>query len=90
MTNVKKPLPPDRVFEELFVDLHISGIWPDGKVISDAVPKQSPEEILNAYRDQKTNQGFDLKSFFEEHFEPSVTNSTDFQSDVSRIVEEHI
>ncbi len=87
---MKKTLPPDRVFKELFVDLHISCIWPDGKGISDAIPKQAPEEILKAYRSQKTNKGFDLKSFFEENFEPSVTNSTDFQSDVKKSPEEHI
>ncbi|MBN4080801.1 alpha,alpha-trehalase TreF [Caldithrix abyssi] len=85
-----KMLPPDQIFKELFVDLHNSGIWPDGKMISDAIPKKSPEEILKAYRTQIANEDFDLKSFFEQHFDPSITHSTDFKSDVTKTPEEHI
>ena len=44
-----KFLPPDQVFQELFSDLHHSGIWPDGKTISDMTPLFPPEVILDKY-----------------------------------------
>lgn len=81
---------PDRIFQELFSDLHLSGIWSDGKVLSDAIPKAAPSEILAQYRQQKQQRDFDLKTFFENYFEISASASTTFKSDTSRSVEEHI
>ena len=55
----------EKDFQELFTDLHASGLWLDGKELSDAVTIESPEEILTTYRKQKSNKNFDLKKFFE-------------------------
>ena len=81
---------PDRIFQELFADLHLSGIWLDGKMISDAIPKASPEVILRQYRLEKQKANFDLKAFFNKYFQKSASASTTFKSDTSRPVEQHI
>ncbi|MEO1261656.1 MAG: alpha,alpha-trehalase TreF [Bacteroidota bacterium] len=85
-----KFLPPDQVFQELFIDQHRSGIWPDGKTISDMTPKFAPAEILSKYRKTKDDPGFDLKKFTEDHFEIPTSKTSGFVSDPSRPIDEHI
>ena len=81
---------PDQVFEELFIDLHASKLWPDGKTISDALPLASPEVILVAYQDKRKAHDFDLKAFFNHYFKPNSSPSKAFKSDTRRSVKEHI
>ncbi|MEJ2395512.1 MAG: trehalase family glycosidase, partial [Candidatus Thiodiazotropha sp.] len=81
---------PDLIFHELFVDLQNSGIFTDDKIISDALPKASPEEILEAYRKEKGEPDFDLKIFFDQFFQPNTHKSVDFKSDSSQSIREHI
>ena len=59
------PLSPEDIFEELFVDLHASKLWEDGKMLSDVIPLFESKEILFQYRVEKRKNDFDLKSFFE-------------------------
>ncbi|MBO6659110.1 MAG: alpha,alpha-trehalase TreF [Roseivirga sp.] len=80
----------EKDFQELFTDLHASGLWLDGKELSDAVTIESPEEILTTYRKQKSNKNFDLKKFFETYFYPAPTREVNYQSDTSKPVEDHI
>ena len=87
---MKLPAAPDQVFKELFVDLHASKLWSDGKMIADAIPLADPEVILAEYQNKKTGENFDLKAFFEQYFQPNPSRSTEFKSDTSRSVEEHI
>ena len=84
------PIPPEEVFEELFVDLHASKLWDDGKMISDAIPLAKSKEILTQYRVEKKRDGFDLKNFFERYFQPNPSRTSEFKSDTSRPVQEHI
>ncbi len=80
----------EKDFQELFTDLHASGHWSDGKAISDALAIDSPEEILKAYRSLKSNGKVNLKEFFEKYFYESKSEETNYQSDTSKPVEEHI
>ena len=81
---------PEVAFKELFEDLHLSGIWEDGKLITDAQPLRDASSILKDYRDSRDKEGFDLKSFFESNFEMPQIQESGFESDTSRSVEEHI
>lgn len=80
----------DKVYGQLFTDLHQSGLFPDGKVISDAIPQQSPEVILVAYHKAKQHSDFDLNAFFKQYFVVPKTNDTSFQADPSKSAEEHV
>ena len=81
---------PDKIYKQLFVDLHLSGIWPDGKMIADAVAKLPPEEIVQAYAAEKSQSGFDLKYFFEQHFTVHDPAASTFQSDPNKSEQEHL
>ena len=84
-----KPTPLQQ-FGELFEALHQSGLWPDGKVLSDSVPKSDPESILETFREERGNPDFDLENFFETQFDYPSSPTSGFEADPSRPVEEHI
>lgn len=80
----------EKDLQELFVDLHASGLWEDGKEISDAIIKASPNKVLSKYRSEKESTGFDLKAFFNQHFAKAPTREIDYVSDKEAPVVDHI
>jgi alpha,alpha-trehalase len=80
----------DQLLGELFVDLHTSGIWEDEKYISDAELTTSVDKVLALYNEEKSRANFDLKSFFEKHFQPAQAVEVDFAADPNRSPEDHI
>lgn len=62
---------PDQIYGELFRDVQMSKIFPDGKTFVDCVPKRTPREIVKDYLAAKNNPAlrFSLKLFVEENFE---------------------
>ena len=80
----------EKDFQELFTDLHASGLWHDGKEISDAITLDEPDKILNIYREKKALPGFDLKKFFDTYFDKAPTLDVNYESDTSQPIEEHI
>ncbi len=81
---------PAQIFQDLFIAMHESGLWEDGKSISDVLPKGDPEEILAAYHSAKAEKGFDLATFVESHFDFPESPSSGFETDTSQSVEAHI
>ena len=63
------PLPPDKIYGQLFHDVQMAKVFPDGKTFVDCIPKRNPKDIVADYAKQKTAQGFDLKKFVDENFE---------------------
>ena len=60
---------PDKIYGELFRDVQLSRVFPDGKTFVDCIPKRKPALILSDYFAHKKQQGFVLKKFVEENFE---------------------
>lgn len=81
---------PEDIYGDLFREMHKSGLWPDGKVISDLIPKSSPKTILKAYQEQKKSAAFKLEAFVEGHFKYTQSKSSEFKSDTTKSVEDHI
>jgi alpha,alpha-trehalase len=67
-SGTSHPAPPQAVFQELFVAVQSARIFPDGKTFADAVPKESPERILAAYRREPPRSDEALKNFIDAHF----------------------
>ena len=80
----------EQALRELFVDLHLSGLWVDEKAISDAILKRPAEEIAAAYDREKSQAGFDLRAFFAEHFDLVAAPEVDFAYSPDRSPEAHI
>lgn len=87
---MEHPQSPDVVFKQLFKDLHASGLWKDGKSISDATPRAEPSTILSEYEKTKSHKDFNLEIFFNTYFIPFESQARDFKSDMTLSVKEHI
>lgn len=76
------------VFElnPLFQDVQLSGLFPDGKMFVDMIPKCAPEEIEARYRIESAAPDFRLDAFvaanFEMPFEPDINVQENHQSDI--------
>jgi alpha,alpha-trehalase len=62
------PPSPDELYGELFSAVQLGHVFEDQKAFADAVPKQSPAEIMRAYDAVKADPKLDLKAFVLEHF----------------------
>jgi alpha,alpha-trehalase len=69
------PKSPQQLFQELFVDVQDSQIFPDGKSFADAVPQSAPELILDAYRVHRPASRASLEQFVYAHFTLPVAPS---------------
>src|SRR5688500_5340080 len=79
---------PAQVYRELFKDVQMSRVFPDGKTFVDCVPKRDPKEIVKDYLAIKKNPAirFSLELFVKENFElppaPSTVNYVQQEKDV--------
>jgi alpha,alpha-trehalase len=84
-----QPPTPDKIYGDLFVEVQMQRIFPDGKIFVDCIPKRKPVDIMYDYGMQK-GPHFNLKKFVEENFDipqPFVVNYT---SDTTEDVVIHI
>ena len=79
---------PDQVYGQLFKDVQMARIFPDGKTFVDCVPKRDPKAIVKDYLAVKNKPEikFSLKLFVEENFEmppaPPALNYIQQEKDV--------
>jgi alpha,alpha-trehalase len=68
---------PDQLYGDLFVEVQMTRVFPDGKTFVDAIPKKPVAEIMKAYKAAKAGgEGkFNLSQFVDEHFEVPVAAS---------------
>ena len=59
---------PDQIYGQLFHDVQMAKIFPDGKTFVDCIPKRNPKDIMYDYGLQKGPK-MDLKKFVEDNFE---------------------
>jgi alpha,alpha-trehalase len=86
------PKSPDLLYGELFTEVQLSRIFPDGKTFVDAVPKMSPDEILKAYREAKKNPAtkFSLTQFVRNYFELPDSAGATYRSNPNHSITAHI
>jgi alpha,alpha-trehalase len=74
------PSTPDKIYDDLFVDIQMAKIYPDGKTFVDLVPKRSPKAIMADYKIIKKTPpvDFSLKKFAEENFEMPASQQLNY------------
>lgn len=77
-------------FQSLYHDVQQSTLYPDSKTFCDALPRLSTSFILTKYENQKKENGFDLQTFVENHFELPNEKTIDYHPDSTNSVEQHI
>ncbi len=81
---------PWEELQELFVDVQMAGVFPDSKTFVDCTPKETPDVILQKYRDQKGNSDFDLATFVEANFDmPKQPDNSQFSTE-KKFFEDHL
>lgn len=84
-----QPATPDKIYGELFVEVQMQKVFPDGKTFVDCIPKRKPADIMYDYGIQK-GPNFNLKKFVENNFEIPLPVTTNNKSDSSEDVVTHI
>ncbi|MDE2148645.1 MAG: alpha,alpha-trehalase TreF [Gammaproteobacteria bacterium] len=83
-------LTPDDRYQELFVEVQMQRVYPDGKIFVDCSPKHDPDQILADYRSHRHRPGFDLTKFVHDNFEPQHPDPRDYVSPGGRSLPDHI
>jgi alpha,alpha-trehalase len=82
----QQPAPPDKIYGQLFQDVQLQKIFPDGKTFVDCTPKRAVKDIMYDYGMMK-GAGMDLKKFVNDNFElpaaPPQLNYIQQEKDVS-------
>ena len=81
--------PADR-YQELFRAVQMAQVFDDGKTFVDCVPRGDPERILDAYRGQCEQPGFDLAAFVKAHFEVPQVHPGHYVSPPGQSLRDHI
>ena len=82
--------PPSVVYGELFRDVQMHRVFPDGKTFVDAEPKADPPEILRRYAEENGKPGFDLAAFVHRYFTPPSSGGSRYHSVPGQDVCSHI
>ncbi|HVZ98321.1 MAG TPA: trehalase family glycosidase, partial [Chitinophagaceae bacterium] len=80
------------IFElgELFEQVQVRRIFPDGKTFVDCIAKEDLSVIRNRYESEKNNPGFDLAAFVHQHFVMPGAVSARYESDPDESLEDHL
>ena len=81
--------PADR-YAELFVDVQMSRVFDDGKTFVDCAPCHEPQRIVEAYRRERGQPGFDLKTFVHANFRTEPRRDAHYVSDPDQSMRAHI
>jgi alpha,alpha-trehalase len=80
------PATPDVIYGDLFTQVQMQQVLPDGKTFVDCTPKRNPGDIVRDY-EAKQGPNFDLKKFVLDNFElpksPHTINYIQQEKDVT-------
>lgn len=81
---------PDERLGELFAEVQRRRVYDDGKTFVDLVPKRRIKQLRQAYELQRHDPEFDLHEFVSRNFHVLDTKKSDYHTDTSMTVREHI
>jgi alpha,alpha-trehalase len=67
-SNAQQPAPPDKIYGQLFTDVQLAKILPDGKIFVDCTPRRKVKDIMYDYGLAK-GTNIDLKKFVMDNFD---------------------
>jgi alpha,alpha-trehalase len=75
---------------EIFKSVQMSEIFADSKTFADSIPLFSEDEIETKFLQKRDENDFNLKEFIAQNFTVKISQSSDYQSDTSKPVSQHI
>lgn len=88
--EVQKDVNQDFYRSEFFKNVQLQPVFKDSKTFVDMIPKVSKEHILALYNAQKASPDFDLANFVNAYFIPPDVPGSDFITDTTKTMYEHI
>lgn len=85
----KYPYPED-VYGGMFSEIQMMEIFPDSKTFADATAKADVNEIMLEFRKRKNDSDFDAKEFVEKYWDIPEPFTSDFVTDTTKNLTEHI
>ncbi len=89
LLRAQQTLTPDIIYGDLFIEIQMQRIFPDGKTFVDCIPKRKVADIMYDYGMMK-GPNFDLKKFVADNFELPVNPATNYTSDSKEELSTHI
>src|SRR3984957_4827072 len=89
LAQFSQPATPDKIYGDLFIEVQMQKVFPDGKTFADCIPKRKPSDIMYDYGIQK-GPNFNLKKFVEDNFEIPQAVAANYKSDTSEDIVTHI
>jgi hypothetical protein len=86
----ERPAPPQVLFADLYADVELERVFPDGKEFADATAKSPPAEILALYHAQKPNSLEGLRRFVVTHFDLPAEAATPLAASEHIPIRRHI
>jgi alpha,alpha-trehalase len=84
------PIPPSRIYGELFHRVQTERLFPDSKTFADATPRAEPAEIMRRYAVASGRAGFSLRDFVAENFVIPDAAQSGFQTAPREEIRAHI
>jgi alpha,alpha-trehalase len=81
---------PRQLYPGLFEAVQLNRVYADNKTFVDALPTAPPAEIVAAYERQRSQLGFDLKTFVGQYFKPPVAATDVYRSNVQAGIRAHL
>ncbi len=81
---------PSQLYGQLFEDVQMRRVFPDSKTFVDAVPRDMPAVIVERYREERGEPGFDLPAFVARNFDVPQPKQSTYRSDLGQDVCSHI
>lgn len=75
---------------ELFTQVQLQQVFPDGKTFPDCLAKYPLEDIDQHFRQQKDEPGFSLTNFVNENFTVPAAYGSSYVADTTQPVQKHI
>src|SRR6266404_84927 len=81
---------PAQLYGQLFEDVQMKRVFPDGKTFVDAVANEPPAAIMEQYREESGKPGFDLSAFVRRNFTVPRPKDSEYRSIPGEDVCRHI
>lgn len=81
---------PSHLYGQLFEDVQMQRVFPDGKTFVDALPNDAPATIVQRYEEERGRAGFDLSAFVHRNFTVPRPSGSAYSSNPSEDVCSHI
>lgn len=81
---------PDELLGELFQDVQLKRVYPDGQIFVDLAPAKRLDHILKAYKMQRHNPQFDLHKFVQLYFKEYIKAPNAYKTNPKHTLEQHI